>query len=75
MLISMSDVVTTMIENRTEPLLSVDEVAAWLGVTVQTLRHWRHVHRGPRSLSVGGVVRYRRSDIEDWLERGAKRGD
>lgn len=63
-------------ENRTdERLLSVHEVAAWLGISANTLRQWRHVHRGPRSLSVGTAVRYRRRDIEEWLDLGAKRGD
>lgn len=58
----------------TQPLLSVPEVARWLGISPNTLRYWRHVHRGPQSLTVGGVVRYRPSDIEAWLEAGAKRG-
>jgi excisionase family DNA binding protein len=59
---------------RTEPLLTVDELAQWLGLNPGTLRYWRHVNRGPRSLSVGGAVRYRRADVEAWLEQGAKRG-
>jgi excisionase family DNA binding protein len=58
----------------TERLLTVGEVAHWLAISEGTLRYWRHTHRGPRSLTVGGAVRYRRSDVEHWLERGAKRG-
>lgn len=71
-----------MIDSRTQTpddptgrLLTVREVASWLGISEHTLRYWRHVHRGPRSLSVGGAVRYRASDIEDWLELGARKGD
>jgi predicted DNA-binding transcriptional regulator AlpA len=63
-----------LVDPRTEPLLTVGELAQWLGLNPGTLRYWRHVHRGPRSLSVGGAVRYRRVDVEEWLERGAKRG-
>ncbi len=70
----MSDTGTPTLENHTERLMNVAEVASWLGVAEGTLR-WRHVHRGPRSLSVGGAVRYRASDIEAWLESGVKRGD
>lgn len=70
----MSDQSTLVLESRTQPLLSVPEVADWLGISSHTLRYWRHVHRGPRSLSVGGSVRYRASDVEDWLDRGAKQG-
>jgi excisionase family DNA binding protein len=65
---------TSTLEKRTEGLLTVAEVANWLGIAEGTLRYWRHVHRGPRSLTVGGAVRYRPSDIEEWLEQGAKRG-
>jgi excisionase family DNA binding protein len=53
----------------------VREVADWLGITESTLRYWRHVHRGPQSLTVGGAVRDRRSDVERWLETGTKPGD
>lgn len=55
-----------------EPLLTVPDVAGWLNISPATLRYWRHVHRGPRSLSVGGAVRYRASDVENWLERGTR---
>jgi excisionase family DNA binding protein len=58
----------------TERLMTVGEVAHWLAISEATLRHWRHTHRGPQSLTVGGAVRYRRSDVERWLERGAKAG-
>lgn len=57
-----------------ERLLTVPELAGWLNISPATLRYWRHVHRGPRSLSVGGTVRYRASDVEEWLEQGAKQG-
>jgi predicted DNA-binding transcriptional regulator AlpA len=57
-----------------EPLLTVADVAGWLNISPATLRYWRHVHRGPRSLSVGGAIRYRASDIEEWLDHGAKDG-
>jgi len=71
----MSDSGTPALEDRTERLLTVTEVAEWLNVAEGTLRYWRHTHRGPRSLTLHGGVRYRPSDIEEWLERGAKRGD
>jgi predicted DNA-binding transcriptional regulator AlpA len=65
---------TSTLEVYAERLLTVAEVADWLGIAEGTLRYWRHIHRGPRSLTVGGAVRYRPTDIEDWLERGAKAG-
>ena len=70
----MSESSTSTLDNRTESLLTVAEVANWLGIAEGTLRYWRHTHRGPQSFSVGGGVRYRPSDIEAWLERSAKQG-
>lgn len=71
----MTDAGTEVRARSTERLLTVSEVAEWLGIREGTLRYWRHVHRGPRSLSVGGAIRYRANDIEAWLDRGAKSGD
>lgn len=51
-----------------EPLLTVEDVAEWLGKPVGTLYQWRATNRGPRGIKVGGHVRYRRSDVEAWLE-------
>ena len=70
----MSDSRTATLEFRTAyRLLNVTEVAEWLGISPHTLRYWRHVHRGPRSLSVGGAVRYRASDVEEWLDHAPRR--
>lgn len=69
----MSESRTAVQENRTERLLTVSEVAEWLGINPGTLYYWRHTHRGPRSLSVGGSVRYRVSDVEDWIKE--RRGE
>lgn len=51
-------------------LMTTAEVAEWLRVKVNTLEHWRSRGRGPAFRKVGGVVRYRRSDVENWLEEG-----
>jgi excisionase family DNA binding protein len=49
-------------------LLSPPEVAAFLGVPLQTIYRWRYRHEGPRGYRVGRHVRYRVTDIERWLE-------
>ena len=51
-----------------ERLLTVEEVAAWLGVPVGTIYAWRYRSAGPASYKVGRHVRFRRGDIERWLE-------
>lgn len=52
-------------ENETE---DEKEVARLLGKSVKTLQSWRGKGYGPRFLKIGHSVRYRRSDIEAWLE-------
>ena len=49
-------------------LLSPHEVAAFLGVPLQTIYRWRYRHEGPPGYRVGRHVRYRVADIEQWLE-------
>jgi excisionase family DNA binding protein len=49
-------------------LLSPHEVAAFLGVPLQTIYRWRYRHEGPLGYRVGRHVRYRVVDIERWLE-------
>ena len=51
-----------------DALISLPELAAYLGVPVATIYQWRHHHRGPASYRVGRHIRYRQSDIEYWLE-------
>lgn len=54
-----------------EPLLKPAEVAEYLGVPKPTLYQWRHKGEGPPALRVGRHLRYRRSDVEAWLEAQA----
>ena len=51
-----------------ERLLTVEEVAEWLGVPVGTIYAWRYRSTGPASYKVGRHVRFRRVDVERWLE-------
>lgn len=59
-------------------LLMPEELARFLGVPVKTLYQWRYRGVGPRGVRVGRHVRYRRQDVDDWLERlagGEGRGE
>jgi excisionase family DNA binding protein len=51
-----------------EPLLSPDEVARWLGKPKATLYAWRSRGLGPRGIRVGNLLRYRKSEVEAWLD-------
>lgn len=52
-----------------DPLLTADQVAQWLGKPKATLYAWRTRGRGPRGIKVGGDLRYRRSDVEAYLDQ------
>jgi excisionase family DNA binding protein len=56
-------------------LLTTAETARLLGIGERTL--WRHSRSGaaPAPLSIGGAVRYRRSEILDWIAAGCPRID
>lgn len=44
------------------------EVSDRIGVTPETLSNWRYRGFGPRYIRVGGRIRYRISDIAEWLD-------
>ncbi len=50
-----------------EPVLTTSELAAHLGVPVQTIHDLRHCGRGPRGIRVGRELRFRLSEIQSWL--------
>ena len=49
-------------------ILSVAELAAYLGVPVSTIYFWRGRGEGPPGFKVGRQVRYRADDVSLWLE-------
>ena len=51
-----------------EPLLDARETARFLGIGLNTLRIATRDGRVP-SYRIGRAVRYRRSDLEAWLEQ------
>lgn len=51
-----------------EPLWTVQQLADYLGVPVQTIYQWRKRRYGPPGRRMGKHVRYRRSDVERWID-------
>ncbi len=49
-------------------LLSPQQLADYLGVPLATVYRWRHESTGPRGIKLGKHVRYRRRDVETWLD-------
>jgi excisionase family DNA binding protein len=53
------------------------QLAEYIHVAPETLRHWRYRRIGPKFARVGQQVRYRRAEVDRWLaqqEREASAG-
>lgn len=51
------------------PLLTIDQAAAYLAIPKATLYTWRTRRPGfgPRGTKAGGCLRFRRSDLDKWI--------
>jgi excisionase family DNA binding protein len=56
-----------------EALLSVEQLAEYLGVPVGTVYRWNHVGTGPKPIHVGRHVRYRPQAVDVWLDARSER--
>ena len=45
-----------------------------VNLPVGTLRWFRHTGEGPKSFKLGRSVRYRKSDVEAWIEEHYAKG-
>jgi len=59
--------ITTLPETALGPVLTLSQLAAQLGVSVQTLYDLRSQGRGPRGFRVGRELRFRVSEVDAWL--------
>jgi len=51
------------------PLLTIDQAAEYLAIPKSTIYTWRtrRAGFGPRAVKIGGNLRYRRSDLDQWI--------
>ena len=52
--------------------LSEKEAAAYLSVSLSTIRRWRRCDRGPQYFRFGGVLRYSRAALGAFIVRNTK---
>lgn len=50
--------------------MTTEEVEQAYGIAAKTLANWRSQGRGPAYHKLGGKVRYKISDVEDWVAQG-----
>lgn len=54
--------------------MTTAEVAELLRTPVETVRYWRHVGKGPRSIKVGRRVLYEADHVQAWLDEQISAG-
>ena len=55
------------VDKNMNTLLTEEEVAKRLHVSLASIRRWRLERRGPQFIKVGSLVKYRPEDLENWL--------
>jgi excisionase family DNA binding protein len=50
-----------------EKLMTVQELAEYVGVPRSTVYQWNYAGTGPRFLKVGKYTRFRLADVDAWL--------
>lgn len=53
------------------PLMTPIDLATYLGVPLATVYAWRSRGQGPTGERIGKHLRYRRADVESWLDAQA----
>lgn len=51
-----------------EPLIGIEELAAYLGLPKQTIYDWRVAGRGPRAYRFGKRLGFAVADVREWVE-------
>ncbi|WIX81712.1 helix-turn-helix domain-containing protein [Amycolatopsis carbonis] len=49
-------------------LLSVDDLAGYLDVPVNTVYQWRKTGKGPKGYKIGKYVRFRADEVDAWID-------
>jgi predicted DNA-binding transcriptional regulator AlpA len=55
-------------------LLTESQSANHLGISLSTLRRWRRKGIGPRHFFLGAILRYRISDLDEFVAQHTQRG-
>ena len=59
-------------EGTSQPLVDEIKAAQLLDLSVKTLRRWRWAGKGPRFVKLGASVRYRLSDLDEFIAAGRR---
>lgn len=64
---------TTQGDTRLPELLSLRELAEYLGVPPSSVYYWRTQGKGPPGFQIGKQLRFRAADVDAWVQEQAAR--
>ncbi len=64
-----------MPQNNPSVYLSEKEAAAYLNVSLSTIRRWRRAGIGPEHFHFGGVLRYAQPALDTFIQQHTKTAD
>ena len=56
------------LEEEARELLTANDIADYLGISVRTVYWWRSKGLGPQGIRIGRHLRFRMSDFLEWLD-------
>jgi predicted DNA-binding transcriptional regulator AlpA len=57
-----------------DALMDAPALAEYVGVPLTSVYRWNSQSTGPRRIRVGKYVRYRRADVDAWLDQRSEGG-
>lgn len=63
---------STKVTHLDKEFLTINDLCELLSVTPKTVHSWRYRGIGPASFKAGKHVRYKRSDVEAWIEESRR---
>lgn len=51
------------------------QAGEYLQIPVETLRRWRGIGTGPRYAKIGRHIRYRKAELDRWIEQREREAD
>ncbi len=53
--------------------MGVKELGEYLGIPEDTIRDWKYRNYGPKVYRVGRWLKYRKSEVDEWLETQSRK--
>lgn len=62
----------TEVQQTSQPLLTVNEVARLLNLSIRSVWRLRSAGRIPQPVTIGGSIRWKEEDLRKWIAEGCR---